>query len=269
MHCTACGALLSAGVSVCAACGHLTTGTETQAVRAPSGVPVGRYLPSSYGPPVHPDVAPRASQLEPEAPSRRAFGYRPVVLPPSPSSRGRSLRRALVRVFLLVLVAGIVVTAVTFARGALPLHNPFGHWVNGGAPMAGVKPTATVAARQACPPSSVDAAAAQALTHVQLTTGLRDVNVRDYRPVNAVSVFSADQTGYVTFQVVTGRAGTVGVVFCMPGERISGSLSVLAGSAGRYGEFSTRLSASDVGQGRATLTWNGAVVADLPFMVTK
>lgn len=273
MHCSRCGAPLDAGALVCGSCGHQTAPVEAHSTRTTSGVPVGRYRPSSYGPPVHPDVAPRGSVMEPEAPSRRAFGYRPVVLPPPPPERAFSARRALLRLVLLLLVVVVIGGTAAYATGRLPLHAPHaGPALDHGAPPAGgphAVETAPALSQPDCPAVSVDPTAAQALTHVQLTTGLRDAPAHDYRPINTVTTFSAGQTGYVTFQVATARSGIAAVVFCLPGERVTGSLGVLAGSAGRYGEFSARLDASDVGAGRATLTWNGAVAADIPFTITR
>ena len=273
MQCANCGAQLVAGAGVCAICGHRATPAEAHAARTPAGLPVGRYVPSTYGPPVRPDVVPHSSEMETEAPTRRVFGYRPVELPPPPPSRG-SLARRLLRLCILVLVCGVIATAVAYARGAQPLHTLFDralfhHATSHSVPAAGTLATPAPAAQLACPAVPLDVAAAHALTHVQLTTGLRDAGAHDYRPVNSVDTFRGDQTGYVTFQVATTQAGTVGVVFCTPAERIAGSISVLAGSSGRYGEFATRFAAADAGQGNVLLTWNGIAAAQLPFTVSR
>lgn len=270
MHCAACGALLPAGARNCGVCGHVVAAAEKHSARTPAGLPVGRYVPSSYGPPVRPDVLPQTSAMEAEAPARRAFGYRPVELPPPVKQRGGAGRRTLVRLCLLVLVLGLVVIGTANARGALPLRNPFGGAGGNGAAVTATRVNATAtAAVRACPAVPVNATAAQALAHVQLTTGLRDAAAHDYRPVNSASAFSAGQTGYVVFQVVSGAAGTVGVVFCTPQERVVGSVGVPAGSSGRYGEFAARFASGDAGQGRVTLTWNGAVAAEAPFTVGR
>lgn len=257
-----------AGATVCQVCGHPVPSAEMSTQRKQAGLPAGRYVPSVYGPPVRPDVVPRASEMEAEAPPRRTFGYRPVDLPPPPPERGGSLRRRLVRLLLVALVLGVAVTAVAFAKGALPPHAAPAP--SGKAPVVGVRATATTDTGQVCSAAAqVDASAAQALAQAQLTSGLRNAGAHDYRPVNAVSSFHVGQTGYVTFQVATTEAGTASVLFCMPAEQVSGSLSVPAGSSGRYGEFSAQFGARDVGKGHALLTWNGAVAADVPFTVSR
>ena len=268
MHCTRCGANLSPGAPACAACGQPVASGETHSARTPAGLPVGRYLPSSHGPPVRPDVVPRSSAMESEAPSRRVFGYRPVDLPPPLPGRGGSLRRVLLRLCVLALLLIVVLTAVDYARGARPLDALFGHTAPHN--LAAVSPRATVTATAlaSCPAVPIDASAARALSHVQLTTGLRDAASHDYRPVNAVLAFHEGQTGYITFQIATEQAGSVGVVFCTPSERITGRLDVLPGSSGRYGEFATQFAFGDTGQGRVVLTWNGSDAAQLTFTVT-
>lgn len=268
MHCTRCGASLSPGATACAACGQPVTSGETQSARSPAGLPVGRYIPSSYGPPVRPDVVPRASAIENEAPSRRVFGYRPVDLPPPLPARGGALRRALWRLCVLALLLVVVLTAVNYARGARPLNALFGHTAPHSLPVAASRPTATATTLASCPAVPIDASAARALSHVQLTTGLRNAASHDYRPVNAVSAFQQGQTVYITFQLATEQAGSVGVMFCTSSERITGSLDVLPGSSGRYGEFATQFASGDTGQGRVVLTWNGSGAAQLPFTIT-
>lgn len=171
------------------------------------------------------------------------------------------------RLSLLALVLAIVVATVAFAKGAIPLSIHIGPSTSGHAPATGIHVTATVA-KNICQPEQVDPNAAKALTHVQLTSGLRDAGAHDYRPVNTVSTFHRGQTGYVTFQVATSEAGTVGVQFCAAAERVSGSFGVPAASVGRYGEFSARFGDRDMGQGYVTLAWNGTVAATVPFTVS-
>lgn len=268
MHCARCGANLSPGASVCRACGQPVATGEAHSARTPAGLPVGRYIPSSYGPPVRPDVVPRSSELENESPARRAFGYRPVELPPPLPARGGTVRRALLRLCVLALLLVGALTAVAYARGAQPLNALFGHTAPRGQSVPGQSATMTAAAFATCPTVPIDASAARVLAHVQLTTGLRNAASNDYHPVNAVDTFHPGQTGYVTFQLATNQAGTVGVVFCTPAGRITGNLSVVPGSSGRYGEFATQFASGDSGQGRVVLTWNGLGVAQLPFTVT-
>lgn len=262
-----CGAYVAPGATQCQDCGHALPVSDVGAERRHAGLPAGRYVPSVYGPPIRPDVVPHAAEMESEAPARRRVGYRPVDLPPPPPTRGGSLRRVAARLLLLALVLAIVVAAVAFAKGAIPHTIHIGPSTTGRAPAAGAHVTATIA-ENVCLPEQVDPNAAKALTHVQLTSGLHDVGAHDYRPVNAVSTFHAGQTGYVTFQVATSEAGTVGVRFCSAVERDSGSFGVPAASAGRYGEFSAQFGDHDVGQGYVTLIWNGAVAAEVPFTVS-
>jgi hypothetical protein len=115
----------------------------------------------------------------------------------------------------------------------------------------------------------VNRAAAAALSHAQMATAVRNAARQDYRPANNVMTFAPGQDAYLTFEIATAQAGTAGVTFCMPTGQLTGSLPVPAHSAGRFGEFSAHVTAAEAGKGVATLTWNGAVAANVAFTVSK
>jgi hypothetical protein len=118
-----------------------------------------------------------------------------------------------------------------------------------------------------CGVASVDPAAAQALAHAQLTTGVRDEQSQDFRPVDNVSSFHAGSRAFITFAVGTQDGGTAGVTFCTPLGLFPGTLTIPPGSRGRYAQFSLVTPQEALGGGVATLTWNGAVAASLPFTI--
>jgi hypothetical protein len=126
-------------------------------------------------------------------------------------------------------------------------------------------PTAT--SPVVCAVATVDPTAAVALTSAQLTTGVRDPDKQDYRPIDSVTRFTVGQQTYLTFRIATAQAGTAGVSFCAPSGVVPGSLEIPAGSQERYAQFSTRFAPQDAGAAVVTLTWNGAVAASLAFTV--
>jgi hypothetical protein len=101
-----------------------------------------------------------------------------------------------------------------------------------------------------------------------MTTGVRDREHRDFRPIDNVRRFSVGQEAFLTVLVATRRAGTLQVHFCTMGRQVTGHLEVPANAIGRYAEFSLRPTATDVGRGVAILRWGGAVAAVVTFAVT-
>jgi hypothetical protein len=162
----------------------------------------------------------------------------------------------------LVVLGGLGAGALARGGGLLPQvwPLPFEGLPN---PNAGPRPTST----PACLVAPSDAAAARNIAQVTLTTELRAPESQDFRPVDSVSTFHTGQRAYITFQITTAEAGTVGVTFCTPAGRIPGALDIPGGSNGQYAQFSLALDATHTGLGVATLTWNGAVAASLPFTV--
>lgn len=266
MQCARCGADIASGDRHCGRCGApvLRLPTASDETRHIGGVPVPTQAPSVYGPPVVGSALPvGATEItEVTAPPRRFIGYRPIMAPPALPARPRigCIGATLLGVALLaLLVAG---GAFAHAHGSLPLF--------GGAS----QPTVTNAQRTAtalanvCPHAAKNAGAARLLTHPQMTTGLYNAAKQDFRPINAVTTFHVGQQAYITFLIATAEAGSASVNFCTPGEQIPGSLTVPAGAVDRYAEFAVRFTARDVGRGLATLSWNGAVAATLPYTVT-
>jgi hypothetical protein len=276
MHCVDCGeSLPTAAARVCPRCGAPVTATPptlpTAATRPATrresaGVPADHYVPSQYGPPVVSERSPYTMARPIEIPRvRRPIGYRPIVPPPPPPQRRRAgcTGVALLCLALVVLAAVAVALASgkgTWQLGAFGAHSAF---VPTSTP---VRPTATAA--PACPSVPVDGSAAAHLSHVQMTTALRDAARQDYRPLDNVTTFHPGHHAYITFQLATAAAGTVDVTFCTPHGNTLGTLRVPPGSSGRFGEFSTALDTADVGTGIAALSWNGSVAAVVRFTVS-
>lgn len=265
MRCRQCGKPLREDEDTCPWCGA-TQGPATPA-RPSSGVPVAAYAPSRHGPPVGRDVgALPAGQpvlpAMPEVPATiRRLGYHPVVLPPPPTrgtSRWRFSRSALA---VLALFAVLGLAAGLVARG--------GHVAIPGLAAMQARPTATATAAPACPAAPLAHGTAPTLGSLRLTTGLKNGEQHDYRPVNDVTHFTAGATGYVTFQVLSSRAGTADVLVCTPGRRLTGSLQVPKGSAGQYVEFPLSFGGGDIGQGMVTISWDGSVAGNQGFTVAR
>lgn len=268
MQCRRCGATLQLGASFCGECGALASaGGTTRPNRPPAGVPTEPYAASSYGPPVNVDAHVPVVEPPPGTIPIRPIGYRPIIPPPPPPARRRGgcIRPALLTLSLALALA-VALIAVTGALSAHPWQ-----WRLPG--QAGTTPhatsTRTATTGPACTALPVDKTAASMLRQPQLTTGLRDRVAHDYRPLNNVHSFAVGQEGFVTFEIASAQAGTAGVRFCTPQGMLNGQVGVPAGSAGHFGEFSTRFSSADAGSGIVTLMWNGKVAANLPFTVRQ
>lgn len=269
MQCRQCGKPLRKDEGVCPWCGATKEELAQAApVRSSAGAPVAAYAPSPHGPPVAPDGEPPPSAgrtLPADAnapPAMRRLGYHPVILPPPPSGRtSRRWRssRSMLAVFVVFAVLGLAAGVV--ARG-------------GNVPIPGLAathehltPTATVAA--ACPATPVAHTTAPALGSLQLTTVLKNLAKKDYRPVNAVTRFTVGTQGYVTFKVLSSRAGTADVLVCTPGRRLTGAVPVPRGAAGQYIEFPLSFGSADMGQGMVTISWDGVVEGNQGFTVAR
>ncbi|MBF6589383.1 MAG: hypothetical protein IVW57_02485 [Ktedonobacterales bacterium] len=264
MHCAACGEVVETFHQHCPHCGAaLPTRAQWQATW--DGIPITRYTPTPYGPPVVPDAAPppaarrarmgrrRAKALPPRAHapfSDMGSGQQdgPLTTPSAGAQARKWGRLAATLAFAALLAIGVWRSGgTTLVLGAL-------------GPRAA--PTATV-----CGAPPTDPTATRALAAAQLTTGLRDRAHGDYRPTNRTTTFHAGQRAYLTFQITTSAGGDAGVLFCTAGERVPGSLVIPAASAGRYAQFSAPLTPSDVGRAIVVLTWNGRAAVVLPFTV--
>jgi hypothetical protein len=264
MRCVRCGAVIALESERCPRCGALATvvANAPPFVPDPHGVPVLRFSPASAGPPVAPDPYVRPERAADDAHVHRTLARLRMVLP-APRRR-RSRRRLYVGLTLLLAVlvlaghgAGVLARSGDLILQLGPL--PFG-----GAPQK-LDPAPTAA--PSCLVASVDAAAAQALTQVTLTTGLRAPESHDFRPVDSVTMFHVGHRAYITFLIAAATAGTAGVTFCTPAGQIPGALDVPTKSNGIYAQFSVVLDAAHASPGVVTLTWDGAVAASLPFTV--
>lgn len=266
MQCAACGATVAAGAMHCGACGALAARTTRppRLSRPASGIPTEPYVISSYGAPVAADAHVPVAEPPPGTVAIRRPGYRPIVPPPPPKPHQRGCLWALVRtVVVLALVAGAALGLRAYGPRLLSAG-----LVRIGSPTH-TQRTPVPTAVPACAPAPVDHAAAAALGHAQMATAVRNAAGQDYRPANNVVTFAPGQEAHLTFEIATAQAGTAAVTFCTPTGQLTGSLSVPAHSAGRYAEFSARVTAAQAGTGVATLTWNGAVAANVAFTVSK
>ena len=271
MECVRCGALLGAERLRCARCGapvQRVAADDTLVVGA-GGVPVARYVPSIYGAPVGPDRLRADEVTAGQPPIARMVGYRPVWLPtPVVQPTRRTLpriARPLAAVVVLLVALALVAQVATTAQGVAYHLGPFTLGAPHASPTHHATPTPT--ATPACALPVLDATATKALTQAQLTTGVRNLSAKDYRPVNNVSSFTVGQQAYLTFKVATNTAGIASVAFCTPQQIFIGVLSIPARSANRYAEFSMMVAAQSGGQCVATLRWQGAVAAALPFTI--
>jgi hypothetical protein len=282
MQCANCGRPLRPDEVLCPLCGEpvapdvsgaLPDGTSRMHQQAfVGGSPVDPYAPTIYGPPVGPERYASAIAPLPAAPvQRRVGGYRPIapLRPAAPRRTG----------WLPVIAAatGLVLTAV-LVIGALVAS---GQRI-GGVDFGALRPqtSAPVAARPtqppapACPAPTVDPAAAQTLTDVQLTTGVSNWDDKQLDPVDDVTTFIVGQQVYVTFKLATNEPGTVVGSFC--GVGMSGSQAptdtqvVPANYRDGRGAFRLQdpLTTANVGPGVVVLTWNGAAAAVLYYTVT-
>lgn len=272
VFCARCGSAVSASDERCPRCGALAAAPSAAPPLLPDtqGIPVLHFSPTAFGPPVAPEPYLGLDRPGERLDVRHAPYPRTqlrVVLPQPVYRRSESYPRlvliltALAVTCLAALVLAGLLVGLLVGMGALTVPPGF---APGGVPPVAA-PTAT--ATPSCATASADPAAAQALSHAQLTTGLRDEPGQDFRPVDDVNTFHIGTRAYITFQIATAQAGTIDVTFCTPAGRIPGSLDVPAGSTGRYAQFSILLQPSQIGAGVATLTWDGVVAASLPFTV--
>jgi hypothetical protein len=264
-RCPRCGSAARTGDERCPRCGALLTSVLSAPPFAEnaSGIPIQRFVSSVAGPPVAPEPFAQPDRLNIAAsPRPRILSY--GVVRPLTRRKSRAGLFSLLALVILV-IAGLAIGvgaqhASGLARGALPFLFPAAT-----ATFTLEIPTAT--SPVACTSETVDPIAAAALTNAQLTTGVRDASKQDYRPIDSVTRFTADQQAYLTFKITTAQAGTASVSFCTPSGVVPGTLDIPAGSQERYAQFSTRFVSQDAGGAVVTLTWNGAVAASLPFTV--
>ncbi len=276
MMCPECGAGAAADTQRCPRCGAafiITTGAMPFELSV-SGVPVQRFAPTAFGALASAPPRPTALvQMPPEGSSQRAGGYRPIVLPPPPPKprRRRSGWRgfvALLAVLLLATVGGVALarsSATPLRVGPFQLVPALASQPSG-AQASGTPPAATCSPQSL---TSIPASPPADITQAQLTTALRDAAARDYRPVDTVSSFASGHSGYVTFQIASSARGTVRALFCVVGASYTGSVTVPAGSSGRYGEFAVPLAHARPGNASLLLTWNGIPEQRLDFSIVR
>jgi hypothetical protein len=291
MQCINCGRPLRPGETICPNCGEpVLVGAPTPPGYADSqegatwaprsqpdagGLPIDPYAPTVYGPPAggehyglsYPDVAVPPTEPLPWQAYQRSR-------PPRRSRGGWLAGVAAIAVLCVVslLAVGALIASGAGLLSAFPLG--LGHSGATPAPRATTAPAApTATAVPACPSPAVDLGAVGALANAQLTTGLRDPQHLDYRPVDDVTTFKVGQYFYVTAQVATNQPGQIAATICINGVSFSKVLNVPPHYQGAHAEFSlgeptpVLLASSDVGRGDVVLRWNQAVAAVLPFTV--
>jgi hypothetical protein len=266
LRCPRCGSAARAGEERCPRCGALLDSTLAAPPYAlEAGVPVQRFASSVAGPPIAPEpfAQPERLSILPSArPRILSYG---VARPLKQRGKSRAGLFSLLALIALV-IAGLAIGVGAQRMGGLARDSlPFLFPPATATPLTQEVPTPT--APVTCAVATVDPTAAAALTSAQLTTGVRDADKRDYRPVDSVARFMVGQQAYLTFKITTTKAGTAGVTFCAPSGVVPGSLDIAAGSQERYAQFSTRFALEDAGVAVVTLTWNGAVAASLAFTV--
>lgn len=248
------------GVSACVRCG-LAANTHPGAApwrTGDDGAPAARFEPGLTGTPISPEPYLITARLG----ERLAIAAHPVVAswaeaPASARQRSQTRWRARLVLALLAAVALGSLGGVVAHRLATPA---IGMALTPGAALA------TAAPARACPGTAIDAAAAKAVDQATLTTGLRNADARDFRPIDAVRSFEVGQTAYITVRIVSARAGTLGLALCTPGREITSAVAVPAHSQGAYAHFPLTMSAADLGRCLASITWEGSVAAALPFV---
>ena len=262
MQCSRCGATISSDDERCARCGALAAVLVSAPPLLPDaqGIPVARFSPTPAGAPAAPEPYLSAETGLPLPLGRGTAGLRLLLPLPTKRRAGPSLWTSMI---FTLFVAGGLATGVLALTGVLSL--PLLPGAKGTSSQIPVPPSAT--ATPACLISSVVSTASAALSSAQLASGVRDEAAQDFRPVDNVSTFHAGTRAYLTFEIVTPATGTAEVTFCTPDGSIPGTLEIPAKSGGRYAQFSLLLPQRPLGDCVATLKWNGAVAASLPFTV--
>jgi hypothetical protein len=266
MWCVRCGAPLDPDRERCVRCGATSAAMASAPPFIPNadGIPIQPFGPASYGPPVGAEPYLRPLRLGASQPGQRAVGGLRIVFPQA--RRHRRAHPTLVAfstIGVLLVIAGLVGGLLVRGVG-IPQLDPLSF--GGRPPTFSPLPTATPAL--SCPIRQADPTAAQQLAEVRMTTGVRDPQSQDFRPVDDVTTFRAGQLAYITFRVASSQPGSVSVAFCTHVRTITGTLDVPAGYASHYGQFSVTLDSTDVGPAVATLNWNGATAASVPFSIT-
>lgn len=262
MHCARCGTALAIDDKRCPQCGaHSGALAGAPPLRPDAqGIPIARFRPTPAGPPTAPEPYLSAGTPLPLPVARKTAALR--IVPPVPATRHTRMALWSSVILALFVFAGLATGALVLT-GTLPLPLVSGR---SSTPIQSLR-TPGATATPVCAIVAPVAAATAALASAQLTTGVRDEQTQDFRPIDNVTTFHAGARAFITFQIVTQAAGIAEVTFCTPQGTIPGTLYIPAGSRGRYAQFSLLLPQEPLGDCVATLEWNGAAAASLPFSV--
>ncbi|MBA3825449.1 MAG: hypothetical protein H0X24_16315 [Ktedonobacterales bacterium] len=267
MRCAGCGRTLTEGNAVCLHCGTpVTPGSQAKTVEVallPEPVPLsgGENWAPSYGTPASPYGA--TNVLTPPPPPTSASSLFDN-LPPYPNSKVLPQRRMPMRAMLLAGLVALIALAVSFGLISRVHANP--HAASGGE-LSGSSSSLPVSARCVLP--ALDPAAAGNVMNPQLTSGLRDVAHKDFRPVNNTVLFNVGQTIYVTFTVASNAAANLTADWCWGAAGNTSHYQLAVNhSQNVNGYFNLRnLDAAAVGTGVMVLRWNDAVIYETFFQV--
>lgn len=252
MTCAECDAPPDADAIYCATCGAPRYLAPPPQQAAWPGA-IAPLTPSIYGPPAAhdmPTVQMDFAALLLDTTGAGTWHSQHAGAHPHTARGWRSSRGRLVAVVALAALLTALVSAlprlVTGARGASPVSS-------------------AAALPRAC--TVIPLAATRALGNVELATQLRARTPGDDRPADAVTLLTAGQQAYLSFQMHTGVEGTAQALVCMPTVLVRGTLIVPASSAGRYCQFAFRTPRGASGTGVAVLLWNGVPVARVRFSI--
>ena len=267
MRCAGCGRTLTEGNSVCFHCGTpVTPGSQMPSVEIallPEPVPLSgadNWTPS-YGTPASPYEATNILTPPPPPSSSSAFFDH---LPPYPNTKVLPQRRLPVRS--LVMAGAVSLIALVVSFGLIMHAHAKPHAFSGGE-LSGASNSSPANAQCVLP--ALDHAAAKNVLNPQLTSGLQNVTLKDFRPINNTALFSIGQTIYVTFTVASNAAATLSADWCWgaAGNTSHYQLTVNQ-SQSINGYFNLRnLDAAAVGIGVVVLRWDNAVVYESFFQV--
>lgn len=226
------------------------------------------FTPSPQGPPRGGEPYPTPTSIYTP---QRIRGYRAIESPAHaayiPRTR-RRIGRALILPSLLVvaLVGGVIFAGSAGALSGLGLLIAPDNHPQPSAPMPAVAATAT-SVPAACLNTTPVQAAALALNHAQLTSGLRNPAKKDYRPTDRLTEAHAGQQVYLTFHIATAAQDDVEVLVCWQQGQTMSEISFAARSNGRYGQVPLQVPSGANGQATAIITWNGQTAAVVYFLV--
>lgn len=258
MQCTGCRSELIDDVAVCLHCGtpvpreFATVGSVVMAVPDPA-LSSGDNWGRASVPPANPYSSLPPAPIPPPLPSF----YSPettYILARRSLRRRRRMALAAVVVVAALAVGSVGMFSYALAQGRLP-----GVTTGSGASL-GQHPLSS--AHATCAPTQPDPAAAADFRGIQLTSGLRNIDQKDYTPIDIASTFPVGNNVFITFTVGNiPTDGTISADWCLGGlkETRHRSLLISSNDVGVQGYFSlSDLDAAAVGAGKVVLWWSDA-----------